>query len=257
MTGSMFMKHQAYRLFLLYGLIATAILFLGQSSCFQDTDADGVPDGMDNCPDDPNPVQNDTDNDGVGDLCDVLESCRAILDAYLIEGQNVESGEYTIDPDGNGGDDPYSVFCDMSNGGWTIGRSTFVRESALEWIGHTEPATCESTTAIAFEPQYDGFVGVPAITSSHHHIATGTEILYGEFEFSMRLSHTWGWASMGIDLPEAFDSDTSTYQSWASEGQCGALPLESGGFRISNNSSNDLFLANWNSQGEHFEEPIT
>jgi rhodanese-related sulfurtransferase len=37
-----------------------------------DSDADGVNDDLDNCPDDPNPSQADADGDGVGDVCDVV-----------------------------------------------------------------------------------------------------------------------------------------------------------------------------------------
>lgn len=40
-----------------------------------DGDGDGVPDGSDNCPIVPNPVQEDGDGDGVGDACD---NCPAI-----------------------------------------------------------------------------------------------------------------------------------------------------------------------------------
>jgi len=37
-----------------------------------DTDCDGVPDAVDNRPNDPNPDQQDTDGDGVGDACQVV-----------------------------------------------------------------------------------------------------------------------------------------------------------------------------------------
>ncbi|HEY5625320.1 MAG TPA: thrombospondin type 3 repeat-containing protein, partial [Dehalococcoidia bacterium] len=39
-----------------------------------DRDNDGVPDDEDNCPDDPNPGQEDTDGDGIGDVCDTVDT---------------------------------------------------------------------------------------------------------------------------------------------------------------------------------------
>jgi hypothetical protein len=36
----------------------------------EDVDGDGKPNGVDNCPDDPNPDQTDSNGNGVGDVCD-------------------------------------------------------------------------------------------------------------------------------------------------------------------------------------------
>ena len=45
-----------------------------------DSDGDEVCDSLDNCPTDPNPVQEDTDEDGVGDVCDpVVNGCTSPL----------------------------------------------------------------------------------------------------------------------------------------------------------------------------------
>jgi hypothetical protein len=45
-----------------------------------DSDGDGVPDLWDNCPDDPNPGQEDTDGDGQGDACDDDDDDDTLLD---------------------------------------------------------------------------------------------------------------------------------------------------------------------------------
>jgi len=42
------------------------------NDAFIDSDNDGIEDSLDNCPNDPNPGQEDSDNDGIGDVCEVL-----------------------------------------------------------------------------------------------------------------------------------------------------------------------------------------
>jgi hypothetical protein len=45
-----------------------------------DADGDGVADAADNCPDDPNPLQGDNDEDGDGDVCDPDDDNDGVVD---------------------------------------------------------------------------------------------------------------------------------------------------------------------------------
>jgi hypothetical protein len=52
------------------GLVCTDGLCAEPSTEPRDTDNDGIPDSEDNCPDIPNPLQEDSDNNGIGDACE-------------------------------------------------------------------------------------------------------------------------------------------------------------------------------------------
>lgn len=65
-----------------------------------DTDGDGVPDIMDNCPDVYNPDQTDTDEDGWGDACDEDDDNDGLPDTYE---ENVTGTDpLSTDTDGDG-----------------------------------------------------------------------------------------------------------------------------------------------------------
>ncbi len=55
---------------------------------------------------------------GDGATCGLPESCLDLHDNNSIWARY--DGAYTIDPDGAGGEDPFDVYCDMGNGGWTL-----------------------------------------------------------------------------------------------------------------------------------------
>ncbi len=91
----------------------------------QDDDCDGE---TDEDPIDGMVLYLDEDGDGVGDVSESMESCtevdgwvlssigrscKALLDAGLSDGDGI----YEIDPDGGGA---FDVWCDMSDGGWTL-----------------------------------------------------------------------------------------------------------------------------------------
>ena len=64
-------------------LVAVGLSSVGDADCdgvldTQDDDDDGdfIPDDQDNCPDGPNSDQSDSDNDGLGDACDIDAGCN-------------------------------------------------------------------------------------------------------------------------------------------------------------------------------------
>lgn len=87
-----------------YGLIqAPAAL----ASLNPDADGDGVPDSVDNCPTDPNPLQENNDGDAPGDACDPDDDNDTLtdLDEINVYGTN----PFLPDTDGDGFTDPVEI----------------------------------------------------------------------------------------------------------------------------------------------------
>ena len=70
-----------------------------------DSDGDGVDDVNDNCPSDPNPLQEDFDGDGDGDACDTDDDNDGLLDT-------VETNTGTFVGPGDTGTNPFDVDSD-------------------------------------------------------------------------------------------------------------------------------------------------
>lgn len=74
-------------------------------------------------------------------VSDSFGSCKEILDA----GASVGSGDYEIDPDGEGGNIPFTVFCEMDKvgGGWT--RVDLLKALSATTVGCT--GSCRDATS--------------------------------------------------------------------------------------------------------------
>lgn len=83
----------------------------------EDSDGDGVPDGSDNCPDDPNPDQADGDGDGIGDACDLPSGEEGDLDG---DG-DVDMNDINIINSHRGEDASVCPECDLDGDGIITG----------------------------------------------------------------------------------------------------------------------------------------
>ena len=95
-----------------------------------DEDEDGVPDGADNCVDDPNPLQENNDGDAFGDVCDADDDNDGLTD---LEEENfdgtpgynpgTDTDPFSADTDGDGLNDFDEIYYD-GVAGYTPGTDT-------------------------------------------------------------------------------------------------------------------------------------
>ncbi len=96
-----------------------------------DTDGDGIPDALDNCPYTPNPDQKDTDGDGIGDVCD---NCAFIANPDQKDTDGDGIGDLCdVDLDGDGHPDKI----DTSNGQKLSFVAVTVGQTAVNKQGQT------------------------------------------------------------------------------------------------------------------------
>ncbi|MCA1684162.1 MAG: thrombospondin type 3 repeat-containing protein, partial [Actinobacteria bacterium] len=79
--------------------------------CDPDDDGDGAADVSDNCPDVANPAQTDTDNDGLGDACDLDDDADGVADTA--DNCRLDSNPDQTDTDNDGQGDA----CDLDDDG--------------------------------------------------------------------------------------------------------------------------------------------
>ena len=72
------------------------------TACDPDSDDDGLADAIDNCPVDPNPLQEDLDMDGTGDVCDPDQDGDGVENAADNCPLAANPGQLDTDMDGRG-----------------------------------------------------------------------------------------------------------------------------------------------------------
>jgi cysteine-rich repeat protein len=116
---------------------------------------------------------NSVDGDGCSATCAVektaYKTCREILAADA----QAKSGSYVVDVDGNGGQAPFAVYCDMVNnaGGWTLvgkaGQGTFTTLTDVEYLALVANVTTDVNTGALNEGTIPGTSQMAFFNKAH------------------------------------------------------------------------------------------
>ena len=137
-------------------------VFLSEVKFFgiADSDKDGVPNPLDNCPTTANPDQLDCNNNGIGEACETFTDCNS---NSLPDSCDIASGT-SADADSNGVPDSCQPDCNLNNlpDAWEIatGRATDYNVDGI-------PDTCQG--AVMMDSTTDN-LGAPSGLSTREHI---------------------------------------------------------------------------------------
>jgi len=150
--------------------------------------------------------------------------------ANLTDNPGALDGNYTIDPDGLGGVGSYNVFCDMSNGGFTLytidgvydapaaesqcatkGLQFFVPRTSAHLVSAINFATTDYLTIMGIYPKFNGAICTSTPLNSdnctnwgpndggRYYVSTRTDIPEPNGDNSMIYSMLYQWSSGTLD----------------------------------------------------------
>ncbi|MBW2233100.1 MAG: thrombospondin type 3 repeat-containing protein [Deltaproteobacteria bacterium] len=188
-------------------------IYFTSLECPPDSDGDGVEDAIDNCPTDPNPLQEDGDSDTVGDVCD---NCPGLdnLDQADADGDSVgdlcdncpaDGNPIQTDDDG----DTYGAACDCDD---------------------TNPALWECNTPVGpgpvtvTDPTDTVTVIIPDVTQGGD--TTVTVIDCNDLTGGTGIAITGGSTCATVETTATFSGFAEVCMTYEDDGTCSGAPLQ-------------------------------